>query len=123
MSEVPTPVELLQDARRTASHLEMRDGYTRSDPWYQAWACGDSAEFERRLERPWLDLIRGVTGRGLTGAARPHREAVRVSVRRGVGTWHRPRGVPGLTCPPRPASRRPRRHSAPVSGRAAARPA
>ncbi|GAA2621870.1 hypothetical protein SMC26_33040 [Actinomadura fulvescens] len=65
MGETPSPVELLQGARQTAYHLEMRDGYMRSDPWYQAWARGDTAEFEARLERPWLDLIREVTGRGV----------------------------------------------------------
>jgi hypothetical protein len=43
----------------------MRDGYTPDDPWFQAWLAGDQEEFERRLTRPWLDLIREVTGRGV----------------------------------------------------------
>jgi hypothetical protein len=43
----------------------MRDAYTPADPWFQAWLVGDWQEFERRLARPWLDLIREVTGRGV----------------------------------------------------------
>jgi hypothetical protein len=43
----------------------MRDVYTPADPWFQAWLAGDQEEFERRLIRPWLDMIREVTGRGV----------------------------------------------------------
>jgi hypothetical protein len=46
-------------------HLEMRDVYTPSDPWFQAWLAGRDEEFGRGLERPWLDLVREVTGRGV----------------------------------------------------------
>jgi hypothetical protein len=49
----------------SAVHLEMRDSYTPSDPWFRAWLAGDREEFERRLSRPWLGLIREVTGRGV----------------------------------------------------------
>jgi hypothetical protein len=43
----------------------MRDAYTPSDPWFQAWLTGAREEFERRISRPWLDLVREVTSRGV----------------------------------------------------------
>jgi hypothetical protein len=46
-------------------HLEMRDVYTPGDSWFEAWRRGDQEEFERRLSRPWLDLVRRVTRRGV----------------------------------------------------------
>jgi hypothetical protein len=58
--------ELLRACTRSAVHLEMRDSYTPHHPWFAAWRRGDAEEFERRLHRPWLDLIREVTGRGVT---------------------------------------------------------
>jgi hypothetical protein len=61
----PFPV-LLRACASSAVHMEMRDSYTPDDPWYQAWLSGDREEFERRrLNRPWMDLIREVTGRGV----------------------------------------------------------
>jgi hypothetical protein len=60
----PFPV-LLRACTSGAVHLEMRDAYTPADPWFQAWLVGDWQEFERRLARPWLDLIREVTGSGV----------------------------------------------------------
>src|SRR5580658_3518972 len=60
----PFPV-LLRACASSAVHLEMRDSYTPDDPWFQIWLAGDREEFERRLARPWLDLIREVTGRGV----------------------------------------------------------
>jgi hypothetical protein len=51
---------------RSAVHLEMRDSYTPNHPWFAAWRRGDTEEFDRRLQRPWLHLIREVTGRGVT---------------------------------------------------------
>ncbi len=60
----PFPV-LLRACAAFAVHLEMRDAYTPADPWFQAWLAGDRGEFERRMNRPWLDLIREVTGRGV----------------------------------------------------------
>src|SRR6266487_5123314 len=60
----PFPV-LLRACAASAVHLEMRDAYTPADPWFQAWLAGDRGEFERRMNRPWLDLIREVTGRGV----------------------------------------------------------
>lgn len=65
LAEQPVPPfpELLQACKSSAVHLEMRDAYTPADPWFQAWLAGDREEFERRLLRPWLNLIREVTGR------------------------------------------------------------
>jgi len=57
--------ELLRACTSSAVHLEMRDGYTPDDPWFQAWLAGDREDFQRRLTRPWLDLIREVTTRGV----------------------------------------------------------
>jgi hypothetical protein len=56
---------LLRACTVSAVHLEMRDAYTPADVWFHAWLTGDQKEFERRLNRPWLDLIREVTGRGV----------------------------------------------------------
>lgn len=61
----PPISELLRSCSTSAVHLEMRDVYTPSDPWFRAWLAGRGAEFEQRLERPWLDLVREVTGRGV----------------------------------------------------------
>jgi hypothetical protein len=67
VAEEPDPpfAQLLRECVSFAVHLEMRDSYTPTDPWFQAWQAGDRDEFERRLRRPWLDLIREVTGRGV----------------------------------------------------------
>jgi hypothetical protein len=67
VSEIPDPPfrELLRACTASAVHMEMRDSYTPDDPWFQAWMAGDREEFERRLSRPWLDLIREVTSRGV----------------------------------------------------------
>ena len=62
---VPPFEDLLRACTVSAVHLELRDVYTPSDPWFQAWLTGNRGEFERRLVRPWLDLIREVTGRGV----------------------------------------------------------
>ncbi|HET9897554.1 MAG TPA: hypothetical protein VFQ44_21690 [Streptosporangiaceae bacterium] len=56
---------LLRACATSAVHLEMRDGYTPDDPWFLAWLAGDREDFQRRLTRPWLDLIREVTCRGV----------------------------------------------------------
>ena len=60
----PFPV-LLRACTSSAVHLEMRDGYTPDDPWFLAWQADDREDFQRRLTRPWLDLIREVTGLGV----------------------------------------------------------
>jgi hypothetical protein len=58
--------EILRACTMSAVHLEMRDIYTPSDPWFLAWRAGDHEEFQRRLARPWLELVRQVTSRGVT---------------------------------------------------------
>lgn len=63
--KVPSPVDLVKDARSSAFHLEMRDGYMTSDPWFHAWREGRMEEFALRTTRPWLDLVREVTARGV----------------------------------------------------------
>ena len=60
----PFPV-LLRACTSSAVHLEMRDAYTPADPWFQAWLASDREEFERRLTRPWLDLIREMADCGV----------------------------------------------------------
>ena len=67
VAEEPDPAfpDMLRACTTSAVHLEMRDGYTPDDPWFQAWLVGDQEDFQRRLNRPWLDLIREVTGRGI----------------------------------------------------------
>ena len=67
VAEQPNPPfpELLRACASSAVHLEMRDTYTPADPWFQAWLAGDQAEFQRQLDRPWLDLISEVSGRGV----------------------------------------------------------
>ena len=64
-SSAPSFEQLLLACERSAVHLEMRDVYTPADPWFRAWQSGDRAEFERRLQRPWLDLVHQVTRRGV----------------------------------------------------------
>lgn len=63
-AEVPFS-DLLRACTRSAVHLEMRDSYTPDDPWFQSWRRGDMEEFERRQRRPWLELIREVSARGV----------------------------------------------------------
>jgi hypothetical protein len=67
VAEQPDPPfpGLLRACTSSAVHLEMRDAYTPDDPWFLAWLAGDRENFRRRLTRPWLDLIREVTGRGV----------------------------------------------------------
>jgi len=67
VAEEPDPPfpALLRACTSSAVHLEMRDAYTPDDPWFQAWLAGDQDEFERRLTRPWLDLIREMADRGV----------------------------------------------------------
>jgi len=63
-----TTVErLLRAARRSAVHLEMRDGYTPNDPALQAWLDGHRYRTDDRATwwRPWLDLVVEVTNRGV----------------------------------------------------------
>ncbi|MDT0443902.1 DUF6879 family protein [Streptomyces johnsoniae] len=67
MAETPSIRELFQKCRRSAWHLEMRDGYMKSDPSYIAWARGEreTAEDFDPERRPWLRLMRESTDRGI----------------------------------------------------------
>jgi hypothetical protein len=62
-----THEDLLRSCRRSALHLEMRDGYMRSDPYFVAWQSGHRyGPADRELTRnPWLQLMAGITGRGV----------------------------------------------------------
>jgi hypothetical protein len=62
MAQVPTLDELFADCRRSAVHLEMRDGYMRDDPQFLAWQTGRATD---EVERPWLALMSATTGRGV----------------------------------------------------------
>ncbi|GAB2918237.1 DUF6879 family protein [Streptomyces mayteni] len=67
MTEIPSFEELFNACQASAVHLEMRDGYMKSDPSYVAWAQGER-ESIRDLDpesRPWLSLMRKSTGRGV----------------------------------------------------------
>ena len=58
---VPPFEGLLRACTMSAVHLQMRDSYTPSDPWFRAWLAGDREEFERRLSRPpGLSLTSGL---------------------------------------------------------------
>ncbi len=56
---------LLRACTSSAVHLETRDAYTPDDPLFLAWLAGDREEFAAHEARPWLDLIREVTRRGV----------------------------------------------------------
>ena len=51
--------ELLRNARQSAVHLEMRDGYMRDDPAFHAWNTGYRVDKSDRQSwwRPWLDVV------------------------------------------------------------------
>ncbi|MGH3154951.1 MAG: DUF6879 family protein, partial [Streptosporangiaceae bacterium] len=63
--EVPSVADLLRDCERSAAHLEMRDGYMRSDPMFIAWQQGHRDDPADRASwwRPWLDLVAGLRSR------------------------------------------------------------
>ncbi|WP_435861635.1 DUF6879 family protein [Streptomyces niveus] len=67
MVTAPTLADRLRSCERSALHLEMRDGYMRSDPRFIAWQGGvreDSAQADPQ-QRPWLALIAETAGRGV----------------------------------------------------------
>lgn len=59
--------EALRQCRRSALHLEMRDGYMLDDPDYHAWRAGHRLDPEDRSSwwRPWLQNIADAVGRGV----------------------------------------------------------
>ena len=59
--------QLLSSCERSAVHLEMRDGYRRSDPMFIAWQQGhryDPADWDSWW-RPWLDIVVAARSRGI----------------------------------------------------------
>ncbi len=63
----PSIEELLTNSERSAVHLEMRDGYMRSDPWFVAWEAGrrwDPADRESWWH-PWNQTTLEAANRGV----------------------------------------------------------
>lgn len=60
--------ELLSSCERSAVHLEMRDGYMRSDPRFAAWQQGHRFDPADRNSwwRPWHDIVAAARSRGVT---------------------------------------------------------
>lgn len=65
MTKTPTFEELFGSSQRSAVHLEMRDGYMRSDPAFIDWAAGKLFDPAERW-RDWLDTVKEATGRGVS---------------------------------------------------------
>lgn len=65
MAGAPTFEELFGQCERFALHLEMRDGYMRSDPAFIAWQRGEYDGSGERWWRPWTELMKEATGRGV----------------------------------------------------------
>ncbi|GAU64851.1 hypothetical protein SSP35_01_01870 [Streptomyces sp. NBRC 110611] len=64
MTKAPTFEDLFRSCRQSAVHLEMRDGYMRSDPAFIDWAAGKAIDPAERW-RGWLDIVREATDRGV----------------------------------------------------------
>jgi hypothetical protein len=59
--------QLLSSCERSAVHLEMRDGYSRTDPMFTGWREGrrfDRADWDSWW-RPWLDIVVAARSRGV----------------------------------------------------------
>ncbi|MEU8913932.1 DUF6879 family protein [Streptomyces nigrescens] len=65
MTQAPTFDSLFRNCQRSAVHLEMRDGYMRSDPAFIDWAAGKAIDPAERW-RGWLDIVKEATGRGVS---------------------------------------------------------
>ncbi|MFB9388644.1 DUF6879 family protein [Streptomyces coeruleoprunus] len=63
MTAAPTFEELFRSAKRSAVHLEMRDGYMR-DADFEEWQAGNRFDPAERW-RSWFDLMRATTHRGV----------------------------------------------------------
>jgi hypothetical protein len=63
----PSIEDMLRTCRRSAVHLEMRDGYMVDDPKFVAWKAGERLDPADRTSwwRPWLVLIAETVGRGV----------------------------------------------------------
>ncbi|MFD9816956.1 DUF6879 family protein [Streptomyces sp. NPDC059080] len=65
MRKTPTFEELFRGCRRSAVHLEMRDGYMRSDPAFISWTNGQAID-PAVCWRSWLDTVGAATERGVS---------------------------------------------------------
>ncbi|TJZ45397.1 hypothetical protein FCH28_29150 [Streptomyces piniterrae] len=67
MTEEPTFEGLFRQAKHSAVHLEMRDGYMRSDSEFISWSQDPLSVPPRCApdSRPWLSLMKEITGRGV----------------------------------------------------------
>ncbi|MES4908219.1 MULTISPECIES: DUF6879 family protein [unclassified Streptomyces] len=64
MTRTPTFEELFRDCQRTAIHLEMRDGYMRSDPAFIDWKTGKTFDPAERWA-DWHAIVTEATARGV----------------------------------------------------------
>ncbi|MEV8392209.1 MULTISPECIES: DUF6879 family protein [unclassified Streptomyces] len=64
MTKVPTFDDLFHACHSSAVHLEMRDGYMRSDPAFVDWSAGLKIDPAERWA-DWLGLVSATTGRGV----------------------------------------------------------
>lgn len=63
MGTVPPFSELIAATRRSAAHLETRDGYTPDDPAFAGWRAAKPAAAPAGAA--WYDLVREHTARGV----------------------------------------------------------
>jgi hypothetical protein len=63
----PTANDLLPRCKRSALHLEMRDGYMRSDPWFADWLAGHRHDPADRDSwwHPWNEMTLRAVNRGV----------------------------------------------------------
>lgn len=68
MAATSTVDDLLRMCRRSALHLEMRDGYMLDDPMLHAWRSGHRDDPEDRASwwSPWHELMAEAVGRGVS---------------------------------------------------------
>ncbi|MFH8796438.1 DUF6879 family protein [Streptomyces sp. NPDC017941] len=64
MPKVPAFDELFHHSQESAVHLEMRDGYMRSDPAFIDWTAGKELDPAERWS-DWLDTVQKATSRGV----------------------------------------------------------
>lgn len=57
--------ECLDNAVRSAVHLEMRDAYMLDDPTFKAWQAGDGGQAALKDYAPWGDVVRTAVARGV----------------------------------------------------------
>jgi hypothetical protein len=84
VTKIPKIVDLVRGCERLAVHLEMRDGYMRSDPLFTDWQNGhrDDPDDWDSWWRPWNDMtakaqVRGVRIRRARIVSEPVSEYIR----------------------------------------------